>query len=252
MTLPTVKYPTFTTTIPSTNQLAKFRPFIVAEEKILLMAAQAETVKEMTRAMVEVLEACFFNQVEISTLPSFDIEFLFLQVRSKSVNEKIELIFTPGKCKGEGGNCGKQTKLSIDVSDIKVQQKKEDGSYGTYNSKGNSNSGKKIILSDGLGITIKYPNMEKLAKSYESESEMDQIELLISSCISSVFDEENVYTDFSQKEMIEWYNTLTSSQRAPIITFIQNIPVLRYELKHKCKTCGAEEEIVFEGLKSFL
>lgn len=252
MTLPIVRYPSFTTVVPSTNQLAKFRPFIVAEEKILLMAAQADTIKEMSRSMVEVLDACFYNQLDVGSLPSFDIEFLFLQVRSKSVNEKIELLFTPRNCKGEGGNCGKQIRMNIDINDIKVVQKKEDGSYATYSSKGNSPLGKKIILGETLGVTMKYPNMEKLAKSYEAGSEIDQIENLISSCITSVFDEENVYTEFSQKEMIDWYNTLTSSQREPITQFIQNIPSLRYELTHKCKTCGSEESVEFEGLKSFL
>lgn len=253
MTLPVVKYPTYTITVPSTNQFAKFRPFTVAEEKILLMAAQSGELRDITQGIVDVLQACFFNQLEVATLPSFDIEYLFLNLRARSVNEKIELVYTAQNCNNEnGGACKKSVKIFVDIDKVKVQQLKEDGSYGNYDPKSNTSLGRKIFLDEGLGITIKYPNVEKLAKSYSATNELEQIEQLIASCVSSVFDEENVYTEFSQKEMVEWYNTLTSNQRDPIIEFIKNMPVVRYEVNYKCNTCGMEDKIVFEGLQSFL
>lgn len=253
MALPVVKYPSYTITVPSTQQLAKFRPFTVAEEKILLMAAQSGELKDITNGIVDVIEACFYNQLDVSGLPSFDIEYLFLNLRARSVNEKIELVYTPQNCSSnEGGTCKKSVKFTIDIDKVKVQQLSKDGSYGTYDPKNNTQAGKKIILDEGLGITIKYPNVEKLTKSYNTSNELEQIEQLIASCVTSVFDEENVYTDFSHKEMVDWYNTLTSVQREPIIDFIKNMPVLRYEINYKCSTCGAEDKVVFEGLQSFL
>lgn len=253
MALPVVKYPTYTINVPSTNQLAKFRPFTVAEEKVLLMAAQSGELKDITQGIADVLQACFFNQLDVSSLPSFDIEYLFLNLRARSVNEKIELIYTPQNCKNnEGDACKKSVKIVVDIDKVKVQQLKEDGSYGNYDPKSNSSLGRKIILDDGLGVTIKYPNVEKLSKSYSAKNELEQIEHLIASCVTSVFDEENVYTEFSHKEMVEWYNTLTSSQRDPIIEFIKNMPVMRYEINYKCNTCGMEDKVVFEGLQSFL
>jgi hypothetical protein len=253
MPLPTVKYPSYTIVVPSTQQLAKFRPFTVAEEKILLMGAASGELKDISNSIVEVLEACFYNQLKVSDLPSFDIEYLFLSLRARSVNEKIELSYTPQNCReNEGNPCKKSVKLTIDIDKVKVQQLNSDGSYSVYDPKGNTANGKKLILDEGLGITIMYPNMQKLTKSYSSKTEMEQIEQLIASCVTSVFDEENVYTDFSLKEMVDWYNTLTSAQREPIIDFIKNMPVMRYEINYKCNKCGMEDKIVFEGLQSFL
>ena len=253
MALPVVKYPSYTITVPSTQQLAKFRPFTVAEEKILLMSAQAGELKDITNGIVDVITACFYNQLDVASLPSFDIEYLFLNLRARSVNEKIELMYTPQNCSLQEGNaCKKSVRVTIDIDKVKVQQLKEDGSYAIYDPKNNTNAGRKIILDEGLGITIKYPDVEKLTKSYSSQNELEQIENLIASCVTSVFDEENVYTDFSHKEMVAWYNTLTSSQREPLIEFIKNMPVLRYEINYRCPTCGAEDKVVFEGLQSFL
>lgn len=253
MALPVVKYPTFMITIPSTQETVKFRPFTVAEEKILLMANEAGDMDSITNAIVEVLNVCFFEKVDVKNLPSFDIEFMFLSIRSKSVSEQIELIFRNQNCPEENGNpCKKSAKVTIDIADIKVQKLKDDGSYGIFKPENVSKMGTKILISDDMGVTMIYPNMEAITSANKKDKPIDQMEDLVCSSITSVFDEENVYTDFSKKEMIEWFNSLLSNQKDKLLDFVKNIPLLRYEMNYKCSKCGYEETLTFEGLQSFL
>lgn len=253
MALPTLKYPTFPLTIPSTNELVKFRPFTVAEEKLLLMASESKEFSQITDAITDVLNACFFGKVDTKVLPSFDIEFMFLNVRAKSVSETIEMQFRNQSCpQEEASPCKKNINLRIQIDDIKIHQAQKDGSYKVYDPKSANKNGTKIILDDGLGLTIVYPNIDKVNEANKQENAIEQIEELICSCITTVFDEENVYTDFTRKEMREWYSNLLSKQKEQLVDFIRNIPVLRHEINYKCATCGYEEKMVFEGLQSFL
>jgi hypothetical protein len=253
MALPTIKYPTFALEIPSTKELVKFRPFTVAEEKILLMASESGNFEDVSNAITDVLTACFLGNVSVKDLPSFDIEYMFLHVRAKSVSDIIELQYRNPACpKEDGERCKKVVKLNIKIEDVKVQQANKEGKFEIFNPKAASKSGTKIMLTDDLGVMVSYPNVANITKANTFESPIDQIEDLISSCINSVFDEENVYTDFSKKEFKDWYSGLLSGQKDSLIEFVKNMPQLRYEMNYKCNTCGYEERMVFEGLQSFL
>lgn len=252
MALPTVKYPTYALTIPSTQELVRFRPFTVAEEKILLMANESSKQDDITNAISEVLNACFFGKVDVRSLPSFDIEYMFLNLRAKSVSETIEMRYQNQACPKEEGNpCKKVVSISIKIDEIKVQQEKA-GSFEIYEPKNLSKLGNKIIIAQDIGVTMTYPSLEKLAEANKKESAIEQLEELVCSCITSVFDQENVYTDFSKKEMIDWYNGLLSSQKEEMIEFVKSMPFLRHEMNYKCSACGFEEKLTFEGLQSFL
>lgn len=256
MALPTVKYPTYSLTIPSTQEKVRFRPFTVAEEKILLMANESAKQEDITSAITRVLEVCFLEKVKVKDLPSFDIEYMFLNLRAKSVSETIDMRYQNQECPKEDNNpCKRVVNISIKIDEIKVQQEKEvDGeiSYQVYDPKNITEFGTKILITDDLGVTMKYPSLEKLAEANKEETAIEQLEYLVCSCITSVFDQENVHTDFSRKEMYEWYNALLSSQKEKMIEFVKSMPFLRHEMTYKCSTCGFEEVLKFEGLQSFL
>ena len=255
MNLPKVQYPTILMNLPSTGEQLKYRPFTVAEEKVLLTAAQTDDGNTISETIADVLEACFYKSVNVKVLPSFDIEYMFMCVRSKSVSEIIDIEYRNGNCPKEGGNeCRKTFHVKVKIEDIKVQKfDPESSSYVNLDPKRQSKGGVRIMIDDGLGVMIKYPTMQMISDSLSStETDYDQFLFLISECITSVFDTENVYTDFSKSEMKEWFCELTTKQKDPIQEFIRNLPMLRYEYMYKCRECGFEEKIEVEGLQNFL
>lgn len=255
MSLPKIQYPTYLLTLPSTGEQLKYRPFTVAEEKILLMASQAGDSQSTSEAIHDVLNACFLGAIDVRTLPSFDIEYLFLNVRGKSVSEIIDIEYRNNTCPKENGDpCKKTFFVRVKVDEIKVQKfDPQTEKYVALETKRSSKSGTNIKLDDELGITIKYPTMSIISETLEnSKTDYEQLVNLVTACITAVFDAENVYTDFSKEELTDWFGTLTTKQKEPIQEFIRNLPMLRFEYLYKCRECGYEEKIEIEGLQNFL
>lgn len=231
MALPTIATPTFTTKIPSTGQEIEFRPFLVKEEKVLLMALEGGDPNEMMVATKKILQSCIISPFDFDKLATFDVEYLFLKLRGKSVGEVIELRIGhtgDNQCKGK-------TDIKINIDDIKV-----DGVTKNM----------KIMVTDSIGVTVRYPSLKDV-NSITGKSEAEGVFKLIAKCIEVVFDEENVYDDFGEEEIVQWLDSLNQKQFQKISDFFQNIPSLNHKVEWKCKECGQTDSFVIEGLHSF-
>ena len=229
MALPSIATPEFITTIPSTGQEIRYRPFLVKEEKILLMALEGKDQKEITNAIVRLLDSCILDEVDVSKLATFDIEYLFIQLRGKSVGEVVELTLSHTE-----SECKHRTKYNINLDEIKVQGDIKDG---------------KVMITDEIGVKMRYPTI--VGASGVSLDNTNGVFELISGCIEFIFDQENVYADFTPKEMEDWLGHLNQSQFKKISDFFEGMPSLKYNLKWKCESCGEEDELQLEGLQSF-
>lgn len=229
MALPSISTPEFHTTIPSTGEKIVFRPFLVKEEKILLMALEGNDQQEITTAILNILNSCILSEVDVSKLSTFDVEFLFLNLRGKSVGEVIEV-----KMGHTDGECKALTDASIKIDDIGIVNEISDG---------------KIMLTDDVGVKMRYPTVQDVAKLDMKNS--DDTFGLIAQCVEFIFDQENVYNEFTQEEIIDWVGNLNQAQFKNIASFFENMPKLSYELKWKCDACGESETRTIEGLQGF-
>ena len=250
--------PTFVLTIPSSGKEVTFRPFLVKEEKLLLIALEAGEEKAMLDAMLEVIKSCALTPIKIDTLANFDLEYIFLQLRARSVNEVIELSY---KCRNEVNitteefqrmfrrdpkegdptkvPCDHIVKCFVNLDSVKVQF--------------NENHTKQIFLTETMGVNMKYPNYKVSKFTTDSADSLSITEALqrIAMCIESVFDDQSVYTNFTPKDITEWIDKLTQTQFLKIQEFFETIPKLAHDIPFSCPKCGYSEIIHVEGLANF-
>ena len=236
MPLPKINTPTYELEIPSTGKKIKYRPFLVREEKILVMALETEDMGQISNAIVEILSACINTRgVKVQELAMFDIEYLFLNVRAKSVGEKIDVTVT---CPDDGET---QVPTVINLDDIKVHTDKEHK--------------KDIVLDADLTLRMKYPSMSEFVKSNFSGEEItvEGTFDLIASCVEQVFNEEESWSasDCTKKEMTEFLEQLSSKQFKEIEKFFETMPKLSHTVKVKNPNTGVDNEILLEGLNAF-
>ena len=227
--LPTLDTPVFVTVIPSTKQEIRYRPFLVKEEKILLMALEGRDLVEIKIAINQILKTCIIDEVDIDNLPVFDIEYLFLMVRSKSVGEIIE--FNIGHTKQT--ECNHKTEVAINLNEVEIIGDIQDG---------------KLMLTDTIGVKMHYPTIKAVELLGNNKKDIVSV---IASCIDFVFDKENVYDDFTNEELVDWLDNLNRDQYQEINDFFASAPKLSYEIKWKCPACGEEDSSVIEGLNNF-
>lgn len=232
MALPTIETPTYRTKVPSTGKEIEFRPFLVKEEKILFMATEGSDAKEIEEATKKILENCIHDELDINKLATFDIEYLFLQLRAKSVGEEIDVTVSHTS----DDECRHKTDMKIAIDDIKVNGIVEE---------------KNIMIKDDIGVKVRYPSMEDAKKLSEIEEKDLSPLSIIANCIECVFDNDSVYDDFSVREMEMWLENLNQKQFANIAKFFNNIPRLSYDVKWTCEKCGKEDSFNVEGLASF-
>jgi len=237
MPIPTIATPTYELELPSSGQTIKYRPFLVKEEKLLVLALESESTKEISTAIKAVLKNCIQSRgIKVENLPTFDIEYLFLNIRGKSVGEEIEVnLIAP-----DDGETSVPVKINID--DIKVQKKE-----------GHS---KQIKLDDHLMMEMRYPSLEQFIKSnfdFSGESGMDQSFELIATCIDKIFNEEEVWTtaDCTKKEISDFLEQMNSVQFKQIEKFFETMPKLSHEITFTNPNTGVESTVVMEGLSSF-
>lgn len=237
MPLPKIATPTYELELPSTEQTIKFRPFLVKEEKLLVLALESEDTKQITNAIKSVIKGCILTKgIKVEHLPTFDIEFLFLNIRGKSVGEKIEVNII---CPDDGET---EVPVTIDVDEIKVQK--------------NDNHTKQIKVDDNIMMELKYPSLEQFIKNnfdVNSESDMDKSFDLIASCIDKIYSDEEVWAaaDCTKKEVVDFLEQMNSSQFKEIEKFFETMPKLSHTLKVKNPKTKKENEVVLEGLASF-
>ena len=237
MPLPKIATPEYELVLPSTEKTVKYRPFLVKEEKLLLLALESEDSKQITQAIKSVLKSCILTRnVKVEKLPTFDIEFLFLNIRARSVGEEVEvMIVAPDD--GET-----QIKVTIDLEDIKVE-KSEDHQ-------------KTIKLDDTLFMDMKYPSLEQFISNnfdINSETDVDQSFELIASCIDKIYNEEEVWDtdDVSKKEVVDFLNQMNSSQFKDIEKFFETMPKLSHTIEVTNPVTKVKSSVVLEGLSSF-
>jgi len=237
MPLPKIVTPTYELELPSTGQTIKYRPFLVKEEKVLVMAMETEDTKEITNAVKTVIKNCIETRgIKVETLPTFDIEYIFLNIRSKSVGEEVEVNII---CPDDGET---EVAVSINVDEIKVIK--------------SDNHKNQIKLDDSVMMQLKYPSLEQFIKNnfdISGNSNIDQSFDLIASCIDKIYTEDEVWTssDVTKKEMVEFLDQLNTSQFKEIEEFFNTMPKLSHKLKITNPKTGVDSEVVLEGLSSF-
>lgn len=237
MPLPTIATPTYELELPSTGKTIKYRPFLVKEEKLLVLALESESNKEISNAIKAVLKSCIQTRgVKVESLPTFDIEFLFLNIRGKSVGEEIEVnIIAP-----DDGETSIPVRILID--DIKVTKDK--------------NHNNKIKLDDKLFMQMKYPSLDEFIKNnfdINTEMDIDKSFELIASCIDKIYNDEEVWpsSDVTKKELVEFLGQMNSSQFKEVEKFFVTMPKLSHEFKVINPNTKVESTVVLEGLSSF-
>lgn len=236
MSLPMNVTPTYTLTIPSTKKKLKYRPFLVKDEKALLIAQQSEDQSVMLDTLRDVIKACAKEEIDVDKLASFDIEYIFTQLRSVSVGELVDLVFHCDTCTDEDAKAVVQFNLNT----LKVEIPK-----------GHTN---KIPLFNDVGVVMKYPSFDVMKQLVKSEAEeMDQAFEIIAGCIDYIYTSEEVFPvkDVRKEEVIEFLNNLTSTQYELIQQFFRSIPTLRADVKYTCPVCNKEHDKYMEGLSSF-
>ena len=235
MALPQVALPTYELTVPSTGKKLKFRPFVVKEEKLLLLALESKDEKNIEDAVKQLLKGCIQSRVKIDDLPIFDLEFIFLQIRAVSVGEIIEMNVT---CKDDNET---KVKYNLNLAEVKVNFPE-----------GHS---KKIELSKKMGIVMKYPSMKEFIKTsiIGSALDADNVIEVIAGCIDQIYDGEEVYdsSTTTKKEFTEFVENLTNAQFEELQKFFETAPSLSHTFSVTNPNTGKESEFIIEGLASF-
>ncbi len=237
MPLPKIATPTYELELPSTGETIEYRPFLVKEEKLLVIALESEDTKQITTAIKTVIKNCIQTKnVKVEALPTFDIEYLFLNIRGKSVGEELEVNII---CPDDGET---QVPVKINLDDIKVQK-----------SEGHTN---RIKLDNSIMMEMKYPSLDQFIKNnfdFNDKNAMDQSFELIGSCIDKIYTEDEVWAaaDVTKKEISDFLESMNSSQFKGIEKFFETMPKLSHTIKVKNPVTEIESEVVLEGLASF-
>ena len=237
MPLPKIATPTYELELPSTGKTIKYRPFLVKEEKVLVIALESEDTKQITNAIKAVLKNCVLTKgIKVETLPTFDIEYLFLNIRGKSVGEELEVNIV---CPDDGET---NVPIFIDLDSIQVER--------------DDDHTNQIKLDDDLMMEMKYPSLEQFIKNnfdFEEGNQMDQSFELIATCIDKIYNEDEVWAtaDCTKKEVKEFLESMNSSQFKEIEKFFESMPKLKHTIDVTNPKTKVKSEVVLEGLASF-
>ena len=237
MPLPKIATPVYELELPSTGKTIEYRPFLVKEEKVLVIALESEDTKQITTAIKNVIKNCIKTKgIKVEELPTFDIEYLFLNIRGKSVGEEIEVNVT---CPDDGET---QVPVTINLDDIEVQK--------------NDEHTNRIKVDDSIMMEMKYPSLDQFIKNnfdFNDKNAMDQSFELIATCIDKIFTEDEVWAveDCSKKEIVYFLEQMNSSQFKEIEKFFETMPKLSHSITVKNPKTKKENVVVIEGLAGF-
>ena len=235
MALPVLNNPNYEMELPSTGEKIEFRPFLVKEQKILMMAMESKDTSSQSKAVVDIIKNCTFGKLndKVETLPTFDIEYMFLQIRQKSVGETVDITVT---CPDDG-----ETKVPVTVNLEEIKVVKTEGHTNV------------IMITDKIGLTMKYPTMKQIM-GYDM-TKLDSMEGtfgIINDCLENIFDENEVYDEMNEKEVSDFIEQMTTDQFQKVTEFFTNMPKLKHIVKVTNPNTGVENEIALEGMQSFL
>jgi hypothetical protein len=240
--LPKIDVPIYETKLISNGQTIRYRPFLVKEQKLFLMAAESDDVNDTINAIKQVIQNCVLDDIDVENMATFDIEHLFIQLRARSVGEVVQLNYNcNNKIKDEESEkiCG--GKVQFDLNVLEIQPTK------------NSEHSNKIAINDKMGIVMKYPTFKTVNKLDVNSNDMEQILEVIIGCIDYIYDDEKLYyaKDSSKQELIEFIENLTQTELEKIQKFFDTLPKFKKDLHFKCGKCGYEEDILVEGIQNF-
>jgi len=228
MALPKIKHPTYNITIPSNNKKVNFRPFTVQEEKLLLMAKNSEKTEDIINTVKQVIQNCIIEPIDVEKLAIFDIEYIFIKLRSKSVGEVVDLDYNDPET-------DENIKFKINLDDIEVKR--------------NDEHTNKFTLFENIGVVMRYPTLEEV-KTVEDNGKDEAVFTMLIKCIDQIYDEETVYSDYNEKELDEFINTLPMESMGAIQKFFETMPSVEHTVKLKNKK-GETKEVVLKGINSF-
>jgi hypothetical protein len=237
MALPMNTMPVFSMTIPSTGKSVRFRPFLVKDEKALMIAQQSEDPAVMIDTLKDVIASCVTDKIDVNALATFDLEYMFTQLRAKSVGETVELLFPCDEDHGEDDEKAK-VKIRIDLSTIEVKKDPE-------------HTNKFEVFGD-VGIVMKYPTLQ-VTKQLNSADDVDGVFSIIADSIDYIYQGENIHyaKDEKKEELIRFLNNLTSEQFGKLQKFFTTMPRLSTTVEYNCPLCGKHHVKTLEGLQSF-
>jgi hypothetical protein len=240
--LPKLDVPIYNVKLISTGQDVRIRPFLVKEQKLFLMAAESEDSKETITTIKQVLKNCILDEIDVDSLPTFDLEYLFMNLRARSVEEVVNLKY---KCnnsikndKGEDTVCNGSVEFDVNLLQIEPTKHTEHES--------------KFMLNDKIGISLKYPTFEMVQK-YEQMDENDIMVNILIDCIDFLYDDEQIYyaKDTSRKELEDFVDSMQQKDLEKIRVFFDTMPEIKKDVHFHCPKCGYEEEMVIKGLQNF-
>lgn len=232
MALPKLNNARYDIVIPSTGKTVSYRPYLVKEEKILMMAMETNDEKQIMNATKDIIKSCVHDDINIDDLAMFDVETLFLALRSKSVGESIDLNM---KCE----HCNATNDVKINFDDIKSPEVVEENTT--------------ILLTDSVGITLKYPSYSVVAAAQTKKNELDAAFDLMLASIDTIFDDDGVYPAYKEKaeDLKDFMDSLNTEQLAKISEFFSTMPTLSYDIEYECSSCGKDNSQELRGLSSF-
>ena len=235
MALPTMNLPTYELEVPSSGKKIKFRPFLVKEEKVLLLALESDNEKNIRDAVQNLLKSCISSRIKIEKLSTFDLEYIFLNIRSVSVGEIVEINVT---CQDDNET---QVKYNLNLTDVKVNFPE--------------NHSAKVMLTDDTGVIMKYPSFERFVDTQFANKTVDEdtVIKIIAESIDQIFQGEEVYDESttSPKEFVEFVESLTNAQMEKIQEFFETAPRLEHSFKVKNPKTGVESDYILSGLQAF-
>lgn len=235
MALPMNNTPVYNLVVPSTGKEIKFRPFLIKEEKALMIAQQSEDARVMMNTLKEVIKSCVQTEINVDTLATFDLEYIFTQLRAKSVSEEVELLLKCDTCEDEKA----VAQVNLDLTQLVVEKDPEHTN--------------KIELFNDVGVILKYPSLETIQKFESAGDDADSLFDIVIDCIDSIYTSEELYNakDQTKQDLADFLNNLTSDQFAKIQKFFETMPKLRKQIRYACPVCGKQHDKVLEGLASF-
>ena len=232
MALPKLDTLTYELTLPSTGEQLKFRPFLVKEQKALMIAQESEDEKQIENAFAQIIDACTFGEIDAYTMPMFDIEYVFLQLRGKSVGEKVKLnLLCPDDEKT-------RVDIEIDLKDVDIQMVEEHTNI--------------IQLTDNISVIMKYPTLSDMS-GFGDGGEVTSVFTMMKRCINEIHDKETIYNkiDISEKDLDEFIDSMSTENFENFATFFETMPKLQHMVTVKNPKTKKKNEVLIEGLQSF-
>jgi len=230
MPLPILEVPTYELILPSTDKPVRFRPFLVKEHKVLLTMAEASE-DEVIRIVNEIVDVCTFQKLNTKELTHFDVEYIFMQLRAKSISEKVEVVIT---C----ANCKENYDSNFNIENLKVEKK--------------DNHTNKIMINNSVGVHMRYPKFDSVVKIYESDN-TEEVFKMVKKCVKGVFQEDQYWDidEQSEEDLDIFINSLTKEQFEKIEQFFITSPKIVQEVESDCPKCGHHNTSRIEGLQNF-